>query len=121
MANLRLSQIKQFHGNNEQSNVIPIVAFRNGVTWAIWPDCFVTQHGYETPRSLLMRVQIPLAAAWALTIHKAQGMTLDKFVADASKVFGPGQLYVLLSRTRTMAGEHEELGQVQEHWQIHAG
>jgi ATP-dependent DNA helicase PIF1 len=49
--------------------------------------------------------QIPLIHAWAVTIHKAQGLTLDDVRVDlGAGAFAPGQVYVALSRVRTMAG-----------------
>jgi len=48
--------------------------------------------------------QIPLILAWAVTIHKSQGKTFDKAVIDVGRAFAPGQVYVALSRLRTMEG-----------------
>lgn len=48
--------------------------------------------------------QVPLRPAWAVTIHKSQGLTFDQVIIDAGAAFSFGQVYVALSRCRTLEG-----------------
>lgn len=77
----------------------PVVQFRNGRVVTMTPDVWELRDG-ETKRASIS--QVPLRLAWAITVHKSQGMTLDAARIDLRKAFVPGMGYVALSRVRDL-------------------
>ena len=83
----------------ERSTDYPIVHFRNGKIVTMVPDTWEMRDG-EKKRASIM--QIPLRLAYAITVHKSQGMTLDAARIDLRKAFSEGMGYVALSRVRSL-------------------
>lgn len=81
----------------EPATDYPVVQFRNGRTVVMQPDTWELRDGDKKRASIS---QVPLRLAWAITVHKSQGMTLDVARIDLRKAFVPGMGYVALSRVR---------------------
>ncbi|KAK4631884.1 ATP-dependent DNA helicase pfh1 [Fulvia fulva] len=112
-ASLYSDQIKEYVTTNSDPDdpdtaiKWPRVLFENEarrVEVVILPDCRLELYGNEEPYSKECRTQIPLTARWAMTIHKSQGMTLDKVIVHLDNVFQAEQVYVGLSRAKSTRG-----------------
>lgn len=77
----------------------PIVKFKNGKTVTMMPDTWEQRDGDKKRASI---TQVPLRLAWAITVHKSQGMTLDAARIDLGKAFVEGMGYVALSRVKNL-------------------
>lgn len=84
----------------EPSTEYPIVEFRSGKTVTMMPDTWELRDGDKKRASI---TQIPLRLAWAITVHKSQGMTLDAARIDLRKAFVEGMGYVALSRVKNLS------------------
>ena len=79
----------------------PIVEFENGNIVTMKQASWEMMDGETVLASVR---QVPLRCAWAITIHKSQGMTLDRAVMDLRRTFAPGMGYVALSRVESLDG-----------------
>jgi cytidylate kinase len=72
-----------------------------------WPNkkYVVNDHTKELDEEVVGTfTQYPIKLAWAVTVHKSQGLTFDKAIIDVGQAFAPGQVYVALSRLRSLDG-----------------
>lgn len=84
----------------EPGTEYPVVEFLNGRMVTMMPETWELRDGDKKRASIS---QVPLRLAWAITVHKSQGMTLDAARIDLRKAFVPGMGYVALSRVKDIS------------------
>ena len=80
---------------------MPVVELQNGKTVDVEMNTWTLSEDGKVKAEVS---QFPLRLAWAITIHKSQGMSLDSAIIDLSRAFTPGMGYVALSRVRSAEG-----------------
>ena len=101
--------------NGERAEVLElkedgiIVRKHNDELCSIEPVClelnaYADENAKVAKQVLASFVQYPLRLAYAITIHKSQGMSLDDYICDVNDIFASGQLYVALSRAKSAKG-----------------
>ncbi|WP_201508944.1 AAA family ATPase [Psychrobacter alimentarius] len=95
-------EAEQSKAKKPTTQKMPVVRLNSGREVVAEPEEWIIED--ETGEVLASYEQVPLCLAWAITIHKSQGMTLEAAEIDLSRTFELGQGYVALSRLKSLAG-----------------
>jgi len=87
---------------DEEFGILPKVKLTDGTTLIVEPETWSVDN--DEGKTIASFQQIPLRLAWAITIHKSQGMTLEAAEINLSHTFEKGQGYVAISRLKTLQG-----------------
>ncbi|MCU4414046.1 AAA family ATPase [Acinetobacter sp. WU_MDCI_Axc73] len=87
---------------DDEHGILPKVKMTDGTTLLVEPETWSIEN--EAGKSIASFQQIPLRLAWAITIHKSQGMTLEAAEINLTHTFEKGQGYVALSRLKSLTG-----------------
>jgi len=79
----------------------PVVKFTDGSSRIVSKEKFIISLGGAV---VAQRIQLPLTLAWGMSVHKSQGITVDRAIVDLKHAFEFGQAYVALSRVRSFSG-----------------
>ncbi len=96
-----LGEVIGFEEDDKQG-ILPKVKLTDGTTFLVEPETWSIEN--EAGKAIASFQQIPLRLAWAITIHKSQGMTLEAAEINLTHTFEKGQGYVALSRLKSLTG-----------------
>jgi len=96
------------HGSTGKTTQVPVVRFDavRGPKDIVVTAVDMKLQAVARDGAYASRFQIPLVLAWAVTVHRCQGLSMDAAVMDLGSCFASGMVYVALSRVRTMEGVH---------------